>query len=337
MKKVFIALMAVGVLASCSKDDVVDVNKEAIAFGDTFIENSTRAIDPSYSIDGEDLTSFQVWGSVQDVTDPTKSTYVSIFEGENVTGTVGTGNIWNCAKTQYWIKGATYNFAAVVGGTVATLGIDKLPATISYTADGTTDLLYAKSVERTGQLTGNAPVAFTFDHLLSKVKFTVENTSTGVGGNTTGYSYQVSGLTIHNLATSGTVDVPKTAGANYVWAVGNDMANVDFGLAVTETANTPQTEAMDITDGKIAVSNYERLVIPNKYTELTVSFKLNTYYNNTLIFKDETITKTAKNVNFVPGCSYNFVIELSVGEPIEFSVTTDPTWTSGSDENVTVQ
>ena len=65
MKRLFIAVLAVAALTACSKEETVNIDRgEAIAFGNAFVDNATRAIDPSYGENGAALTEFQVWGSV---------------------------------------------------------------------------------------------------------------------------------------------------------------------------------------------------------------------------------------------------------------------------------
>ena len=88
MKKVFFALAAVVALAACSKEQIIEVPQpEAIDFGTPFVDNSTRATDPSYS-GTTDFGSFNVWGTVDG-----GAGLVPIFAGETVTGTVGVGNV----------------------------------------------------------------------------------------------------------------------------------------------------------------------------------------------------------------------------------------------------
>ena len=93
MKKVFFALAAVVALAACSKEQtLVTPQPDAIAFGQPFIENSTRAaVDPSFNGTGK-LTTFQVWGTANGV---------AIYAGEDVTGTVAQGSVWTCTKKNY--------------------------------------------------------------------------------------------------------------------------------------------------------------------------------------------------------------------------------------------
>ena len=62
MKKIFILLLAIATLAACNKSEVVDVNPgEAIQFGNAFVDNATKAIDPS--ITTLTLDGFTVYGT----------------------------------------------------------------------------------------------------------------------------------------------------------------------------------------------------------------------------------------------------------------------------------
>ena len=64
MKKLFFAIAALAVMTGCNNDELVEVTpKQAIAFGNAFVDNATRAIDPS--ITSETISSFNVYGTVQ--------------------------------------------------------------------------------------------------------------------------------------------------------------------------------------------------------------------------------------------------------------------------------
>ena len=59
MKKIFISIMAIAALAACNKEEAVETQKgDAIAFGDAFVDNATKAIYEEAS----DLDAFKVWG-----------------------------------------------------------------------------------------------------------------------------------------------------------------------------------------------------------------------------------------------------------------------------------
>lgn len=300
MKKLFISMLAVAALASCSQEDVIVADKGELIGFNSFVENSTRAADPSYS-GTANFTSFNVWGTVKATQD---STIVPIYTGNPVTGTVGVDSTWTCTEVkQYWIKDALYNFAALANADAVTLGDDKLPKTVTYTADQT-DLVYAKSAQYKGLASSNPKVALTFQHLLSKVTFTVINGSQSA----TGYSFLVKNIAIAG-ATAGTCDVTTTpvtwtATASNGYTIGditvdNDTASADCGTSL--------------------------LVVPGV---VTVSFDVD------IIVGGQTLgTKnyTSNATTLAPANSYNFTVTPKVGEEILFSVENKPTWAGNTD------
>ena len=308
MKKLFLAIALLASVASCTKDDVINESKEAIGFAGPFVENSTKATDPSYSGDA-DFTTFKVWGTVNG-----NGNTVAIFANDAVSGTVGTASVWTCEKKNYWIAGAKYNFAALANAGTVTLGTDKLPATVEYTANQT-DLVYAKSTEYTGKESGNELVKLTFNHLLSLVNFTVNNGSQSV----TGYSFNVMNIKITGT-TKGKYYIQaadsKTAGT-WEKLTGGDY-DFDDELTVNNSTNSDDCdEAM--------------LVIPGT---VTVSFVVETCVNGTAI-RSKSYSKG--DITLAAGNSYNFVVEPKVGEEIKFSVASDPTWTTNDDDDITIQ
>ena len=296
-------MAAVVALAACSKEQtVVADNGAAIGFGAPFVENATRV---DYSTPGA-LTAFNVYGTVTG----TAGT-VNIYNGVAVTGTIGTADWSHDAQyNQYWIPGADYDFAAIVDATVATEDTYHMPLTLTTQADNATegnmylkDMLYASAhVEDATATQGR--VNFNFSHLLSKVKFTV--TSNAMGG----YYHTVTGIAISNFET-GTYTI-----ADGTWAGGTPYA-VEFAEIAEVTS--------DDTNGK---SNAELLLVPNA-ASFNVTFTVDLYKNGTLL---GTETKTiAVEQDLVKGNSYNFTIACSVGNPIKFGVTNDPSWTTQPD------
>lgn len=338
MKKLFISLLAVAALASCAKEDVIVADPgELIAFN-SFVENSTRATDPTYGT--VSLTSFNVYGTVQG----TGNGVVNIYDGDVVTGAVGqketitdeNGNqiqvdkAWSCDVKQYWIAGAQYNFAAVVdvdkntdklpdGVTVDGNG---MPQTIAYTTANQNDLLYAEA-SATGLASGNSKVNFTFNHLLSKAQFTVKSNTEG------GYYYSVKDIKVSNYA-----------GGNYTIADGAWVtnsyasANVEFGDVEYVTKND--------TDGK--TNDTQKLLVPTT-ADFKVSFTVEIWngdgQGNDEVLLGQTVYADGDSdvehnalsiaTDLVKGNTYNFNINLSVGELIEFTVTSNPTWANGGD------
>lgn len=308
MKKVLFALAAVVALAACSKEQtLVTPQPDAIGFGQPFIENSTRAIDPSYSGNNK-LTEFYVWGTANEV---------AIYDGNKVTGEVGENSVWTCTKKNYWIEGVKYKFAAVAGGTVKTLS-NGLPATIEYAANGTNDLIYAENFGDdgngiVGQAAGdNEAVPFIFNHLLAKAKFTV-STNTNVEG----YSYEITNIKIANAYASGVYNV----GAETLWT----------DLVVNENGQAFDAVTVNSVNKTLECAN-EKLLIP--VNDVKVSYTVTLKYGTDTIWSEN---KTHNLTNDLAAAnSYNFKITVNVGEEIKFNVEQDPTWTATDDTTITL-
>ena len=306
MKKIFTILALAATLVGCAKEDIVrEAPRQAIGFGTPFVENSTRV---DYSTPGT-LTKFNVYGTVTGT-----AGIVNIYNGVEVTGTIGNTD-WSHAEqyNQYWIPGADYDFTAIVDASVATANTYGMPLTLTTQADTATegnmylkDMLYA-SAHVEDATANQGRVNFNFSHLLSKVKFTV--TSNAMGG----YYHTVTGIKVSNFET-GTYTINGGT-----W-VGGDAEDVAFA------------EIANVTSATGAKSNAERLLVPNAAT-FNVTFTVNLYKNDTWL---GTETKTIPvDTDLVKGNSYNFTIDCSVGNPIKFGVTNDPTW--GATTDVTIQ
>lgn len=304
MKKIFFAVVALAAMSSCSKDQTVaEAPQQEIQFGNVFVDNATRV---DYS-DGQELISFNVYGTVTG----TEGT-VNIFDGDEVTGSVGT-NVWTYVdadtKAEYWIPGAAYKFAAVVDANVADKDTNGMPLTLTTVADANSnleDMLYAEASVASA-VANQGIVNFTFSHLLSKVKFTVKSNAEG------DYYHTVTGIKVSNFET-GTYTINSGS-----WA-GTGSKAVEFA----EIANVKSTD----NNGK---SNADMLLVPNA-EKFNVTFTVDLYKGGS---KFGTETKTIEvDTDLLKGNAYNFVINCSVGNPIEFSVTNDPAWTPQPDVTI---
>ena len=290
MKKLLFAICTVATLASCSKDEVVSYDKgEAIGFSNPFVNKATRAVqeatDPSYSGTGE-LSEFQVWGTANDV---------AIYAGNDVTNS---NSVWSCTDpVHYWIEGTAYKFAALANATTVDLDGGKFPvnATFNAPAAANTDLIYADPVTATGLASNNPAVNLTFGHLLSKVNFTVNNKSTSA----TNYSFDIKDITVKGPQT-GTVALNTGVWSN----LGDATAYNDFDIAV-ETGETGDEGSQEL------------LLIPG---EITISFTVDIKYNGNVVNTKTYGTTTPIEQTIESGKAYNFIIGVSVGEPITFSV-----------------
>ena len=331
MKRLILTLSAVAVLISCSKDETVAVsNNSAIIFDNAFVENSTRAVDGSYTNDT--LTEFEVYGTITNKSNQT----ANIFKQEKVQKGVseGTGDVWkyNAANTQYWIAGNTYNFKAVVDGNIknvteVTTDANGMPtAIILKDASRQKDILYAEQLGKT-YTSGSKTIEFTFAHLMAKAKFTVKNAIT----TDSGYSYMVKDVKITNAAK----DAVYTIGSG--WATTTGKYTLSFGDIVDERLinnNTPADyRPIDMAYNTSGVSNYERLIIPTVTTGIIVEFTCELYKSGVLIDK-QTKTIQADNLTITKGNAYNFVISLgNPGEPIKFSVQAVNDWDTDHDND----
>ena len=339
MKKYLYIAIAAATLASCSQDDTLDVVQgQAIAFGNAFVNNSTRtaAIDPTYT--GKTLDKFLVYGTVQGT-----GNAVNIYNGVEVSRPASLKDkeldasvewTYNDQYVQYWIAGAAYNFAAVVNGTISegvtTLsgnGIEldntNMPKKITYTASSQSDLLYA-SQSVSSAAADQGLVKFDFEHLLSKVKFTAVNTTVD-----TDYTFKVDNIIITNSSATGdyyiqadetSVDAVKNANTWYTLTSGQTEFG-DIEGVVYQTSATPYECAT------------EKLLIPADYR----TNNLNIIFDLIWSYKDEVIKTYNKSANVAielkKGYAYNFKIETGMGNPIKFTVQSVPTWDTNIDNN----
>lgn len=332
MKRVFITLLTIATLISCSKDEIVkEASKLPISFGNVFVENSTRATDNTYGSTNV-LKYFNVYGTVTG-----NSNTVNIYNGDAVEGTIG--GDWNCGKVQYWVPDCTYAFTAIVDGDVKngttvlnSVAVDEngMPTSITYNATTQKDLLLAQSIAKTdesgvptnGNITTDASsnkfVSFTFSHLLSKAQFTFTNNFT----EDSGVVLKVTDIKI--------TKAPKKA----VYTI----SSAGWGTPTESYTGTTDTDFLSFGDsgqmsanGGTSTSGKVCLLIPGTY-DLNIEFTIK--HNKGGNPSTKTINK---DVTLLAGNSYNFTAELNASNvngvvPITFKINTDENW--GNTDNV---
>lgn len=326
MKKIFlIGLTAAAMMASCSNDETVEMaQQKAIGFSNAFVNNGTRSIvDPSFTTGS--LQDFAVYGFTQKG---------QIFNGEKVSkgGAASTG--WSYDNVQYWVPGNTYTFGAIapysVAGNVSNVTLPesatKVEMKVAFTnkdADQV-DLLHAAPTQITGVTASyTTPVSMTFNHQLSKVKFSFQNY---VGE---GYNVKVSNVKITDAYKEGTLTV-AAAGNN--WSNQTDKTlELNFGNVV---ANASSTEASFIANAATLESHNEKLMIPMGSSAIyTVTFTAELYKGDVLLGTYNHRVEI-KNVEFKLGYCYDFKASLTHKNitaedelnPIEFAVTKVEDW-----------
>lgn len=360
-KTAYLALAALA-LASCSNDDTLrTADPTPIGFSGSFIDNSTRAIDPSYSNNNNKITEFYVWGTLTPSrTDGTTPPVIKLYDGDADDKVYSTkagesaqayGQPWWCDHVEYWVPNATYRFAAVANHGNVNVGVDGLPNTIwfDYT-DGTKDLIYTKSVVNVTTDVNAAPitgvttdkiVAFTFDHLLSLVQFEFTNTSANDN-----YYYTIEDIKLSGLRNSATYTVSNEKWT-YTTEESNNSESASFGHATDATTADANAEIILTGENKEVTSNYARMIIPSTYSNLGVSFTQKLYYDidedddidaNELIHEKEinkALTPNSGSVTFSPNHSYKITVDLNPGTEIKFTVKETGGingWVSGSEQ-----
>ena len=349
MKKIFIAIVALAAATACSNSEIVSVNREAIAFDNAFVNNSTRSVvDPSYKYDTKMFADFAVYGFVS----ADNQAPAAIFNGTQVEGPD-----WTYEGTQYWIDDADYTFHAVApltsgNWTNAVATTEGVSLTFNNTIangafKGENDLLYATNdygVYNYVEDTAVGKVGFNFRHVLSKVKFSFKNTY-----NASNTKLAVKNIFIKNAYE--TANVALTAN-NTVWSGHiNPTLELQF-LSAGTTQSGGKVVPTKLALNEESESFYELLIIPGAVptfvnadgetvTGYKVVFAVDVYVNDTLVktYNHE----VAANFTPVAGYSYDLKAEIShenldpeqTQEAIEFTVTGIGGWdTDHNDDGV---
>ena len=318
MKKLFVmTLAATAMLASCSSDDTMEVpqSKSAITFA-AFINKSVRATDATL----DNLGSISVYGW-RDAD--------CIFNKQIVNvGTNGTGTY---TPVQYWQAGHTYSFEAVAPTSVdgASFTANKTGGSFNYTNNASIDLLYAKAADvTTASSLADKPgaVHFTFKHLLSRVKFTFNNTFAA----TDAAKITISNVKITNAYANGTI---TPAAADAAWVVSNNTLQVAF-----DEADTDALKDLAANTGKGATT--PMYLIPATSPSYNVEFDVTLNQNGATTTYHHTATI---NTTMDMGMSYNFVANINASNvdpdnelfPIEFTAEVEK-WKNADDVTITV-
>lgn len=322
MKKIFIAVLAVAALASCSKEQTVNVDKGAVIGFDTFVENSTRV---ATDITGANISTFGVYGSVTNG----QGQKGVIFSNQEVRK--NNNNLFTYSPAQYWIPSSAYKFLAIAPFDAAkwtyilpenanavengTISFDNAAALASQ------DLLFAAAEKSTlATITADpGKVGFTFNHMLSRVAFTFTN-SFAENSNIT---LKVHNVAINNTAATGTL--PVTASATGTWTNDGNYA-INFGAQTLNAA--PE---LDENGGANTTEHF--YLIPAKRT-YNITFQVTMFQAGV---QGQTFTHTIdKEIDFAKGGNYSLNIALNQENvnpseqiyPIEFTVTDVTGWTN---------
>lgn len=335
MKKIFLAVVALAAMTACSNDEFVSVDRAPINFGEAFVDNATRATDTTYG--AVDLELFNVYGTMTGA-----GNTVNIFNGVALTGEVG-DDVWAYkdpnTENQYWLAKASYNFAAVVDATVTNPKANnymptELAPKASDNGSNFKDMLYATATATVNEAgvpsVTNGVVNFTFEHLLSKVQFTVTSNATG------SYSHSVTGIKVKNFATGTYTIAYEDDGDDISYWTGTTPTDIEFGKIEGVNADSKETVGSTTTPG---LTNATQMLLIPTTGPFDVTFTVEVYRkngeNNKTLVSTETNTVTVTDKPLVKGNAYNFTIACSLNSPIKFSVTNNPTW--DDEDPITIQ
>ena len=326
MKKIFIAVLAVAALASCSKEDTVNVDNGAlIGFGKVFVENSTRA---------NDLTAgnfdFGVYGLVE------KDGKSALIFNNQIVAADGT-----YSPAQYWIAAAQYYFTAIAPKTNANWSYTTTTAhtgTITFnnmTAAANQDLLFAyvkPNVTPEQITTDPGAVCFTFNHMLSRVRFTFTN-GFGAGSN---IKLEVKDVTITDAYASADLAVADGAPAA-AWSNFGTTFSKNFGQVGGATLATLTDEGTTMS----ASTEHFYLIPANKAYNVTFTVDL---YQAGVKLDTYSRTATIPATEMKSGMSYDIKTTLTANNtsddgklyPIEFKVTGVEGWDTYNEVTGTV-
>lgn len=295
MKKfLFLGIAATAMFASCTNDEMVEMNPQSAIGFETFVDKSTRATDVTKA----NLTAFEVYGW------RTKDATEQIFDAQAVTANNG---VCTYSPLQYWVGGYKYDFEAVApksGEKGVTVNDTYGASTITFASDSETDLIYASASKDLssydyGTLAA-APVVvdLTFGHLLSRVKFTFIN---GADANSVA-KIAVTDVKITNAGTTG-VYTPS----NGTWAAATETGEVTFA----------STNITGIEGGESGETEHKYL-IPYNVKDYSVSFTVTMTQGSVSDSFNYTV-ELPEDITLVKGNSYNFKATFNPGQPIVFT------------------
>lgn len=320
-------MFAVAALAACTTEQtIVAPQNDAIGF-DTFVDNATRAND----VTTETIEDFGF------------GVYASVTNGAGQSGLILTneevtfdGNVWGYTNTQYWVAGNNYNFAAIAPFTGAKWTYTPANGTAqngeiyfdNAAAAANQDLVFATAAREVTVAPTSKPdaVAFTFNHMLSRVRFSFANGFESAGN----IKLVVSNVHITDAYANGTIEVENGAVADR-WTPADKNLDVVFGNVATEIVEG----AKESTDHFYLIPNADvtAYLVTFDVTLFQAGVEIDTY-SHTVELKcamergasyDIKSTLTPENTSDEEGDIY----------PIEFTVTKVEDWKNYSEVETT--
>ena len=356
-KKFFmgIAAMAALTLVSCSSDDLNSLSdnsskNEAISF-DGYCGRSAVAVNGSRGsvVDIKALQAstegFGVFGNYSSTAEGTPAYGNSLFNNQQVTYDK-TKSKWTYSPLRFWPTQGHIDFLAYAPydrqyDNIVTKDNQKLTFTVDSNIENQKDLLYANAVGQTKDNISSAgnKVNFQFAHALSKLGYKVKLS----GDYSSNATFNLTKITLAGspdgttkaFYTSGKIDLSKTNTASDLWSeYATDKQNFDW---FSGTSTVTGTVLKHPNDNRAENEDY-LFVIPQKFK--TGTDKLYVIVTYTITYKNDTqnpITNTVYKQlsnDFEQGKAY--MINLTIGRPIEFDADVTDWTTDGTNPNTDI-
>ena len=312
-KRILTVAVAALALAACSKNETVEVAKTSeIGFAGVGINNITRAGDVSST----NFSEFYVFGAY--------NSEAKIFDNQLVNGGP---NAWTYSPLQYWVANETYNFGAYApkadGVVAAWTYSGGLTLEVNSDNDNQNDVVRASNNGTMyADVTMAQPVALSFEHILSKIKFVLTK-----GTSVQGQKVEVSGFSLSGeMVTSAT------------WT--DAMAPEP----VAQTSYTGFGTATEVAAAGVELPFY---VIPQTVGAWSISFTAKVTDNAGTVLKEGTVTATLPTTitPWVAGNAYQYTAAIEMNNiddedtpdeeivPIEFTGSKAADWVENDANN----
>lgn len=353
-KKFFmgIAAMAALTLVSCSSDDLDSVSdnsskNEAISF-DGYLGRSAVAVNGTRgSVETKETLKTKGFGVFGNYSKETTTAYGnSLFDNQQVTYDNDKSK-WTYSPLRFWPTQGHIDFLAYAPydrqyDNIVTKDNQKLTFTVDSNIENQKDLLYANAVGQTKDNISSAgnKVNFQFAHALSKLGYKVKLS----GDYSSNATFNLTKITLAGspdgttkaFYTSGKIDLSKTNTALDLWSeYATDRQNFDW---FSGSSTVTGTDLKHPNDNRAENKDY-LFVIPQDFSE--------TGTDNLYVIVEYTITYTSGVSATVPNRVYKqlkkkfeqgkaYMINLTIGRPIEFDADVTDWTTDGTNPNTDI-
>ncbi|MBQ8225409.1 MAG: fimbrillin family protein [Bacteroides sp.] len=292
-RNLFLVALAATALASCSQDEIMEVQQDAIKFN-VVTENQTRAAD--IYCQNNLMSSFTLMATQYSVQN-TRTDAAEYIGSKSMTVSNGTAS-FPTSEVFYWPQTGYLDFYAVANGTMTWSDKAKVPTITDFSLENEVskqvDLLYAAATGQSKAINSEAGVNLNFRHALSQIVFAAKNLNPNI-------KVTITGVSVCNVYGQGTFTYPAdfastdgqvidhdqngmkdvtagateseqiTIGTQGTWAYTNQTTTSDYTVTL-ETAVTldgSKDEAFSLTSANDTDKEYNgnaMLLLPSSYT-----------------------------------------------------------------------